>query len=1437
MSSTVISQTGAADRPWTFERVRAEILKPLGSLKITCALLSISIFLVFVGSLAQARRDVWMVVEEYFRTWIAWVQVKDLFPPSMFPSLGNYDWESLGIFQKFPYPGGWTIGTLMCINLLAAHIARVRITVKGGRLVAGVIAMVVAVLVTGAIIINGNADGVQGQPLLGYDGVWYIILGSLAVTSVGALGFALGPFGAKGTVGRMLLLAIAAISGGALAHFIIGGEEARLKNESMRILWQLILGSISASALLAACWILFRKRAGIVVLHLGIIMLMYSELQVAMYGKENQTTLAEGEEATFLRDIRERELAIVLRDGDEQKVWVIPEHELKEAGDPNAEPDSESRIIRHDELPFAVRVRRYYVNSELAALDPEEAPKTSEGLGSFAMAVSKPAQNGMEDLPDISSVYIDILDEEDEVVATHLVSQEASELRGELAERATVGGETYELYLRSMRTYRPWKLKLTDVSRTNYIGTATPKDFRSEFVITDEEGTEHAFTTSMNNPVRFGGETFYQQGYQNLPGTGEITTLQIVKNTGWMLPYIACMVVSFGMFAQFGITLSRFLGRPVTVDRPQAETENRWITVGVPAFIILLMSAYMAKLAVPKPVPDNVMNLRQMARVPVAAGGRPQPFETFANNSLLMIRGKATFEGEMEPAELDANREKILSTLNAALPDEDWSALNDFNGDYVAWLDQIQEISGRDLYDLEVLLWPEMTKKRPAVWWMLDVIARPEVAQRHRIYRIQNDQLLSLLSLKQRPGLSYSAAEFEDRIPDLRDIYDSGREKMARDDGTELTELEHRVQELLDSHSRVRNYAEIFNPRPEQPEDSFGIVAEAWRLRRLLAERSAKTLIVPTGSEQEEWLTGVGADALIRVREVFDRLGIDDAESAEQKLLASIEESVPGEDERIEAARERIKSTVPMMIRMLEETEKESNPDIEAQQLANAVRQKAREASVAPRLASEPYLQGVMKLIAASPADADADQILASVTDEDLRQLAGDREVADGALAILETLERLKDHRSETVKTQLRRMISAGLSPAQAIESVTVNLVVEDLNKEAGHLLFADLGKQAPMDFAHKSIQSVFAAWRNGDVAGFNQTLKTYHQWLEDEQLPEVNEEAKIFYGLITVDKVDFESFVNGFAPGYNTIFLYLFALILTFLSWIGWRKPLWRSAVGLTIVALIVHSFYLYARMKISGRPPVTNLYSSAVFIGWGVVLLSLILEFVSKLGIMTVVGCVSGASTLCIAYFLGIDEGDTLSVMQAVLDTQFWLATHVVCITFGYAATFLAGLLGIAYCIFRVADDSSGKQPFTVFLGKVVYGVVCFAMLLSFVGTVLGGLWADDSWGRFWGWDPKENGALLIVIWNAIILHARWDKLVRDYGTAVLAIGGNIVTAWSWFGVNELGAGLHNYGFTEGRLFYLGMFVVGNLALIAAALIVRPWILKRGSEESVPT
>jgi cytochrome c biogenesis factor len=119
------------------------------------------------------------------------------------------------------------------------------------------------------------------------------------------------------------------------------------------------------------------------------------------------------------------------------------------------------------------------------------------------------------------------------------------------------------------------------------------------------------------------------------------------------------------------------------------------------------------------------------------------------------------------------------------------------------------------------------------------------------------------------------------------------------------------------------------------------------------------------------------------------------------------------------------------------------------------------------------------------------------------------------------------------------------------------------------------------------------------------------------------------------------------------------------------------------------------------------------------------------------------------------------------------------------------------------------------------MVYGIICFATLFSFIGTVLGGIWADQSWGRFWGWDPKENGALIIVLWNAVILHARWGNLVRERGLMNLALFGNAVTAFSWFGVNMLGVGLHAYGFMDKALAWLLAFVLSQLALIALSLL----------------
>ena len=194
------------------------------------------------------------------------------------------------------------------------------------------------------------------------------------------------------------------------------------------------------------------------------------------------------------------------------------------------------------------------------------------------------------------------------------------------------------------------------------------------------------------------------------------------------------------------------------------------------------------------------------------------------------------------------------------------------------------------------------------------------------------------------------------------------------------------------------------------------------------------------------------------------------------------------------------------------------------------------------------------------------------------------------------------------------------------------------------------------------------------------------------------------------------------------------------------------------------MHTFALVSRIYISGRPPVTNLYSAAVFIGWGGVVLGLVLEVIYRLGIGNVIAAVAGFATLLIANFLaGLSDGDTLGVLQAVLDTQFWLATHVVCITLGYATTYVAGTVGRAVHHPRRASRPACRTDVGKDLSRMIYGTLCFAIFFSFVGTVLGGLWADDSWGRFWGWDPKENGALIIVLWNALVLHARWGGMVK--------------------------------------------------------------------------
>jgi ABC-type transport system involved in cytochrome c biogenesis permease subunit len=352
-------------------------------------------------------------------------------------------------------------------------------------------------------------------------------------------------------------------------------------------------------------------------------------------------------------------------------------------------------------------------------------------------------------------------------------------------------------------------------------------------------------------------------------------------------------------------------------------------------------------------------------------------------------------------------------------------------------------------------------------------------------------------------------------------------------------------------------------------------------------------------------------------------------------------------------------------------------------------------------------------------------------------------------------------------------------------------------------LTFLTNGNLHPAVNAWAAMATSFAA---GDSATFNRVLDDYSGQLQRD-LPGRVWKAKV------------ESVFNQLQPFYSAMVIYVLIFILAAGSWLVWPQTLGRYAFALLVVTFVVHSAGLITRMYLEGRPPVTNLYSSAVFIGWGAVLLGIFLERFFRNGIGSATAAMIGFITLLIAHHLSMD-GDTMEMMRAVLDTNGWLATHVVCVTLGYASTFLAGFLALTYIV-RGAFTPSLDRATAQSLARMVYGIVCFATLFSFVGTILGGIWADQSWGRFWGWDPKENGALLIVLWNAIILHARWGGLVRQRGLMVLAVFGNVVTSWSWFGVNMLGIGLHSYGFMDSAFPWLIAFGASQLAFIVIGLL----------------
>ena len=278
--------------------------------------------------------------------------------------------------------------------------------------------------------------------------------------------------------------------------------------------------------------------------------------------------------------------------------------------------------IRDDDLPFDIELLSYYQNSSLVARQEAGNNLATAGIGLKADVEELPPATGVDETSsvDVPSAYVTLYKKgTDQPLDTYLVSV----LLGmqDMHDTVDVDGKPYDIALRFKRSYRDFSVYLDDVRAESYIGTATPRDYSSYIhLVAPKQGIDRDIRIWMNNPLRFGGETFYQSGYSPAaPGQRETTTLQVVSNTGWMIPYVSCMIVGTGLLAQFGLSLLRFLRRRDQAD-PEAEAEPFTAEVGEDAYLTRAQRAKRVAGATPPTTTSSARNPR-----PLRAIGWPSP--------------------------------------------------------------------------------------------------------------------------------------------------------------------------------------------------------------------------------------------------------------------------------------------------------------------------------------------------------------------------------------------------------------------------------------------------------------------------------------------------------------------------------------------------------------------------------------------------------------------------------------------------------------------------------------------------------------------------------------------------------------------------------------------------------------------------------------------
>jgi ResB-like family len=317
-----------------------------------------------------------------------------------------------------------------------------------------------------------------------------------------------------------------------------------------------LVGSFLLVNLVAAHLYRFKlswKKAGILIAHTGLILLLVGELLTSLLQKDSAMRIEEGETRKYSESFRDYELALLDKTNpDYDEVVAIPDTVL-----------ADKTLVQHPKLPFQVRVKEYFPNANVQMRDASEpALPGITGIGARVALVPLPVTSKPEEV-NSPGVYVELVSAEGSL-GTWLVSP----LLG-MPQTLNYQGHAWELALRLKRFYQPFSLSLLKVTHDVYPGTDIPKNFASRVRVRDDAGrTDREVNIFMNNPLRFGGMTFYQ--YQ-MNAEEHLSVFQVVRNPSWLLPYIACAMMGFGLLFQFVLSLSGFMRKRAATAKASSE--------------------------------------------------------------------------------------------------------------------------------------------------------------------------------------------------------------------------------------------------------------------------------------------------------------------------------------------------------------------------------------------------------------------------------------------------------------------------------------------------------------------------------------------------------------------------------------------------------------------------------------------------------------------------------------------------------------------------------------------------------------------------------------------------------------------------------------------------------------------------------------------------